>query len=160
MKEAKRHLLISLAIFAVAFLTLAIVIGANASGAIKTMSAIKEQSEAPAVIEPVQEQSNTPEIPESSNDTPQQAQTTHVAPEAVETYIEPSQPQNTTQSVSEPKMERIPFTNKPVTAGDPESYVDTYGQCPFYENAGPKGCVPPPDIECNADWSVCTYKGE
>ena len=49
----------------------------------------------------------------------------------------------------------IPFTNQPVTPGDPESYVDTVGQCPFYEMAGPKGCTPPPDIECNADWSVC-----
>lgn len=56
-------------------------------------------------------------------------------------------------------MERIPFTQKEVTPGDPESYIDTYGQCPFYENAGPKGCYPPSDIECNADWSVCSYKG-
>lgn len=159
MKEAKRDLFISLAIFAVAFLTAAIIIGANASGTVQTLSKTINQTEKP-VIEPVQEQSNNPEIPESSNNTPQQAQTTHVAPEAVETYIEPSQPQNTTQSVSEPQMERIPFTNKPVEAGNPESYIDTYGQCPFYENAGPKGCVPPPDIECNADWSVCTYKGE
>lgn len=51
--------------------------------------------------------------------------------------------------------ERIPFTNKPVTAGDPESYIGTYGQCPFYENAMEKGCFPPSDIECNADWSYC-----
>lgn len=52
----------------------------------------------------------------------------------------------------------IPFTNKDVTPGDPSSYVDTVGQCPFYEMAGAKGCVPPPDIECNADWSVCKQK--
>lgn len=51
--------------------------------------------------------------------------------------------------------ERIPFTNKPVVAGDPESYIGTYGQCPFYENAMEKGCYPPSDIECNADWSYC-----
>lgn len=53
----------------------------------------------------------------------------------------------------------IPFTNEQVTPGVPESYVGTVGQCPFYEMAGEKGCVPPSDIECNADWSVCTYKG-
>lgn len=104
-------------------------------------------------IEPVQ--SNSPEIPESSkavesvSDTPQQ----------VQTHTEPSvTPKPQQQSQEQPQPERIPFTNKPVTAGDPESYVDTYGQCPFYENAGPKGCVPPPDIECNEDWSVCTYR--
>ena len=54
----------------------------------------------------------------------------------------------------------IPFTQAPVVAGQPESYVGTVGQCPFYEMAGDKGCVPPSDIECNADWSVCTKKGE
>ena len=52
----------------------------------------------------------------------------------------------------------IPFTNKRVTPGDPASYVDTVGQCPFYEMAGAKGCYPPADIECNADWSVCKQK--
>lgn len=52
----------------------------------------------------------------------------------------------------------VPFTTKPVTPGDPESYVDTVGQCPFYEMGGPKGCVPPPDLECNADWSECHVK--
>jgi len=57
------------------------------------------------------------------------------------------------------QMERIPFTNKEVTPGDPESYQGTYGQCPFYENAMEgKGCIPPPDIECNADWSECHLK--
>ena len=67
-------------------------------------------------------------------------------------------------SASEPAktepLERIPFTNKPVTPGDPESYIGTYGQCPFYENAGEKGCYPPSDIVCNADWSVCKPKSE
>lgn len=54
----------------------------------------------------------------------------------------------------------IPFTNQPVTPGDPQSYVDTVGQCPFYEMAGAKGCVPPENLQCNADWSVCTPKDE
>ena len=60
----------------------------------------------------------------------------------------------------QPESAHIPYTNKPVTAGQPETYVDTVGQCPFYEMAGEKGCTPPPDIECNADWTVCTKKGE
>lgn len=54
----------------------------------------------------------------------------------------------------------VPFTQKKVTAGDSESYKNTVGQCPFYEMAGEKGCVPPPDIECNDDWSVCKMKGQ
>lgn len=54
----------------------------------------------------------------------------------------------------------IPFTQAPVVAGEPESYVGTVGQCPFYEMAGDKGCMPPSDIQCNADWTVCTKKGE
>ena len=54
----------------------------------------------------------------------------------------------------------VPFTNQSVTPGDPSSYVDTVGQCPFYEMAGAKGCVPPSNLQCNADWSVCTPKDE
>jgi len=68
--------------------------------------------------------------------------------------------QSAAQTKTEPQDGgHIPFTNAPVTPGDPSSYVGTVGQCPFYEMAGDKGCVPPADIECNADWSVCTYKG-
>lgn len=54
----------------------------------------------------------------------------------------------------------VPFTNQPVTPGDSASYVDTVGQCPFYEMAGAKGCTPPSNLQCNADWSVCTPKDE
>jgi len=68
------------------------------------------------------------------------------------------QPRSTVPEKTEP-LERIPFTNKHVTPGVPESYIGTVGQCPFYEIASEKGCYPPPEIECNADWSVCTYKG-
>jgi hypothetical protein len=79
----------------------------------------------------------------------------------VETYKQPSQPAaQPAAPQSEPQGAHIPFTNSPVTAGDPQSYVGTVGQCPFYEMAGDKGCVPPADIECNADWSICTKKGE
>lgn len=50
------------------------------------------------------------------------------------------------------------YTTKPVTPGDPMSYVGTVGQCPFYEIAGDKGCQVPSYLTCNADWSVCTPK--
>lgn len=72
--------------------------------------------------------------------------------------FEPVEP--TSAATDESSLERIPFTNKPVTPGDPESYIGTYGQCPFYENAGEKGCYPPSDITCNSDWSYCEPKKE
>lgn len=50
------------------------------------------------------------------------------------------------------------FTNKVVTPGDGNSYIGTYGQCPFYESAGAKGCWPPSNIVCNSDWSICSLK--
>ena len=72
----------------------------------------------------------------------------------------PVEPVGASEPAKTEPLERIPFTNKPVTPGDPESYIGTYGQCPFYENAGEKGCYPPSDIECNADWSICKPKSE
>lgn len=154
MKKAKRDLLICLAIFAVAFGTLAIISVSSASGTLQTSSEQINETEAPAIT-PVQESPEIPETPEK--------QATESAPDAteiVQTYQQPSQPQTTPQAQPKQEMERIPFTNKPVEAGNPESYVGTYGQCPFYENAMEgKGCVPPPDIECNEDWSKCEYIG-
>jgi hypothetical protein len=89
----------------------------------------------------------------------QAAESAQEAPKTVETYQQPSQPVAAPQPAADkPQGAHIPFTNEPVVAGDPESYIDTVGQCPFYEMAGPKGCVPPADIECNADWSVCKLK--
>lgn len=52
----------------------------------------------------------------------------------------------------------VTYTLKNVIPGDPLSYVGTYGQCPFYEDAGVKGCWPPSNIQCNTDWSICTPK--
>jgi len=52
----------------------------------------------------------------------------------------------------------VAYTTSPVTPGDSSSYVSTVGQCPFYEMAGAKGCVVPPNLTCNADWTVCTPK--
>jgi hypothetical protein len=69
-------------------------------------------------------------------------------------------PQTATSQPTQESGAHIPFTQAPVVAGQPETYVGTVGQCPFYEMAGEKGCTPPSDIECNADWSVCTKKGE
>lgn len=93
---------------------------------------------------------NAPQMQISENKTP-----VRQAPvERESTKTRPTVPEKTVP------LERIPFTNKDVTPGDPESYVGTYGQCPFYENAmHPKGCVPPPDIQCNDDWSHCEYIG-
>jgi hypothetical protein len=86
----------------------------------------------------------------------------------VQTYQQPSKPAPAPQAaqqapaapapVAKEQGGHVPFTNDPVTAGDPESYIGTVGQCPFYEMAGEKGCFPPADIECNADWSVCKLK--
>lgn len=107
--------------------------------------------------------------PAKINDTAQKTdvETTVTAPEgaqAVEnqkTYVDSSSTPN--QRVETPVQQEsahIPFTQAPVVSGQPESYVGTVGQCPFYEIVNEKGCVPPADIECNADWTVCTKKGE
>ena len=151
MRKAKQHLLMSLAIFAVAFVAVIVLIAASASGAVQTMSEATKAVEAPEIV-PVHTEVKK-QAPESVSDVPESVPTYQQPIEAVEA----PQPQQSVESKQQ--LERIPFTNKPVTAGEPESYVDTYGQCPFYENAGPKGCVPPPDIECNADWSKCEYVG-
>ena len=52
----------------------------------------------------------------------------------------------------------VTYTVKNVIPGDPLSYIGTYGQCPFYEDAGVKGCWPPSNLTCNADWSYCAPK--
>lgn len=89
-----------------------------------------------------------------------EAQPAPSAPVKKTTQVEPpvSQQTHNVEPVPQPESPHVPFTNEPVTPGDPASYIDTVGQCPFYEMAGPKGCYPPSDIECNADWSVCTPK--
>lgn len=136
-------------------------------GGIYTASALQQPSpvEQPSSPAPAE---NDPKPAESAKPAEKQAsEKPQEDVEIVETYVEPSKPAAqpaAPQSEPEPAKKEagghIPFTNKPVTAGDPESYIDTVGQCPFYEMAGPKGCVPPPDIECNADWSECKPKEE
>lgn len=114
----------------------------------------------------------TPKINDSAQKT--HVETAETAPEGAQavvnekTYVDSSstpnqgvkKPQSTVSEPTEQNGGHIPFTNAPVVAGQPETYVGTVGQCPFYEMAGEKGCMPPSDIECNADWSVCTKKGE
>ena len=155
MRKAKQQLLVSLAIFAVAFASVIVLIAANASGTVQTLGQQIKRSEAQQVV-PVQ--TVNAEVPQSTvNQPPESAPD---APKSVQTYQHAVVTPNAEQEQQAPvEMERIPFTDKPVTAGDPESYVDTYGQCPFYENAGPKGCYPPADIQCNEDWSKCEYIG-
>lgn len=150
MKRAKQHLVVSLTIFAVAFVAVVVFTATSASGAFQTMSEAIEKANTPEII-PV----------ESSVEEIQPRESVSEEPEQAETYTEPFvTPKSEQQQQETPQLERIEFTNKPVIAGEPESYIDTYGQCPFYENAGPKGCVPPPYIECNDDWSQCKIKEE
>lgn len=93
---------------------------------------------------------------------PEPAQDRPSKPRPTQTTTQPTTPKATAQAqpkAAEPaKTEpggHVPFTNKPVTPGEPESYIDTVGQCPFYEMVGPKGCYPPSNIICNDDWTVC-----
>lgn len=148
MTKPTRPLLISYVIFGIAialFIASAIVGASEAKRGMDDVRAAEAASQEQSAVEP----------------TPQPA-----AQEAVEN--EASEPVQATDPVSTPTAPadtaapqpqqggHVPFTQDPVTPGDPQSYVDTVGQCPFYEMAGPKGCSPPPDIECNADWSICT----
>ena len=122
---------------------------ATATGSMRSSKAQK--------VETQQTVTKTPEsVTATENQATESAQDT---PEAVETYQQPPEVKAAPQRTqNEAPAAHIPFTNEPVTAGDPQSYVNTVGQCPFYEMAGEKGCVPPPDIECNADWSDCKLR--
>lgn len=92
----------------------------------------------------------------ATQDRPETAQTAETTVEPTTQVTQPQQAQITPQQKTEPvDGGHVPFTNKDVTPGQPETYVDTVGQCPFYEMAGDKGCVPPSDIVCNADWTKC-----
>lgn len=105
--------------------------------------------------------------PAKINDSAQKTdvETTVTAPEAAQA-VQNEKTDVTSSSVPNQQVEtpvqqdsaHIPFTQAPVVSGQPETYVGTVGQCPFYEIVNEKGCVPPADIECNADWTVCTKK--
>lgn len=150
MTKPTRPLLISYAIFGVAiilFIASAIVGASEAKRGMDDVRAAETASQEQSTVEPTPAPAAQEAVEnEASEQVP-----------AVDPVSTPTAPADTT--APQPQQGgHIPFTQQPVTPGDPESYVDTVGQCPFYEMAGPKGCTPPPDIECNADWSVCTKK--
>lgn len=156
MKNPRKRLIALYVTFAISLVAV-IAVGSNLTSAVKS-TIVEDQK----MINEVPQ--DTKQIEKSEESQPSEIQQPESAPEVpqvVETYQQPSQPQTAAETPkNEAPAAHIPFTNKPVTAGDPESYVGTVGQCPFYEMAGEKGCVPPPDIECNADWSECHLKGE
>lgn len=149
-----RRLKVLYTIFGV--MVLALIVGgiSLAQPAAEQLKTIKEAS-SPEIVEPTPA-ADVNESTQSVDVTQPDVNTTSSVPAATTAPV-------VQQPAPEPaKTEaggHIPFTSQPVTPGDPQSYVGTVGQCPFYEMAGDKGCYPPADIECNADWSVCTYKG-
>ena len=149
MNKPTKPLLISYVIFGVAIAALITTAIVGASQSKPALEAFQEAQKSEQVQSPVVQ----PAAQEAVQDTPEQASDTP-APAVGGDISVPTKEQGA----------HIPFTQEPVTPGVPESYVDTVGQCPFYEMAGPKGCIPPPDIECNADWSMCNpvvdQKGE
>lgn len=160
MKKPTRPLLISYAIFGIALIAFVASAIVGASDAAQQIETVNKAPDTPAAVETAETKPSEQPAPTSEPAATDQSTT---APVTVKNQA--VAPQSTTGAVVPEKTEpldggHIPFTNKPVTPGDPASYIDTVGQCPFYEMGGDKGCVPPPDIECNADWSVCTYKGE
>jgi guanyl-specific ribonuclease Sa len=150
MTHPARPLLISYILFGIAtavFIAAMIVGASEAARGVEAVRAAETASQEQSTVEP------TP-APEAQQAVENEASEQVPAVGPVST---PTAPADT--AAPQPQQgAHIPFTQDPVTPGDPESYVDTVGQCPFYEMAGPKGCTPPPDIECNADWSVCTKK--
>lgn len=144
MTSPRRALIASYILFWVVVLIAVEVIIITAANAKPSLEALQQAQNT--------EQSENPIVPEPAQEAPQ-----NVSPEpseAVDPVSTPTAPAHSTAPAQQ-QGAHIPFTSDPVTPGDPESYVDTVGQCPFYEMAGEKGCTPPPDIECSADWSEC-----
>lgn len=147
MKKPTRPLIISYALFGIAillFVASAIVGASQVERGVEAVRAAETSDQKQTTVEPTS-QPAAQEAVENEASEPSSA---------VDPVSTPTAPADTAAPAKQ-EGGHIPFTNEPVTPGDPESYVDTVGQCPFYEMAGPKGCTPPPDIECNADWSVC-----
>lgn len=142
---------VGLFVLAAALFAWACVAGATQLGA--ELQQVKE-AEASEVVAPARDTdvpTKPAAIPETGSTNYDPATPDPVVVEKLQQEAAPAAPQQ--------QMERIPFTNKEVTPGDPQSYDGTYGQCPFYENAmGGKGCQVPSDLTCNADWSYCEPK--
>lgn len=134
----------TVAIGVIGFIALYVVATAQAQRF--SQEAVTNQTEiVPAATQPA----ITPSIP---------ADVSQDAPQTTEPATNPPAETAPVQDVKQAQGGHIPFTNEPVTPGNPESYIDTVGQCPFYEMAGPKGCYPPAGIVCNDDWTVCELK--
>lgn len=114
-----------------------------------------------ATTTPTSDSENNVNVPlrREYNVQPQAVPATPAQPNGKGEPATPATPAKPAAPAKQPQGGHIACTNKPVTPGDPLSYVGTVCQCPFYEMAGEKGCTPPPDITCNADWSNCQYKG-
>lgn len=124
----------------------AIVFGATVVNAFKQAdTAIKEYEHTNTQLEVEKKNTEATSKPEKTENPPK--------------VEEPAKKLQESPVLEEKGSPHIPFTSKEVQPGKSETYVDTVGQCPFYEIVNEKGCTPPPDIECNADWSVCTYVG-
>lgn len=136
----------------------AIIIGAT-SAASDLQQAVQNDVQQADPVQ-VDTQPKKPEAPQQSvENTPSEPTSRTSSPATVKNEAAAPRPATGGEAPKVQQPERIPFTQKEVTPGDPESYLGTYGQCPFYENAMEgKGCIPPPDIECNADWSECHLK--
>ncbi len=144
MTSPRKALTISYIIFGVAIAALVATAIVSASQAKPAMKAFQEAQKTEQFENPIVQQTAQEAVQDTPGKASVQAPTTSQTPSL----------QEPVQAAPE-QGAHIPFTNEPVTPGDPESYVDTVGQCPFYEMAGDKGCTPPADIECNADWSEC-----
>lgn len=144
MTSPRKALIRSYVLFWIVAFAAAWMVGIVAANAKPALEAVQETQNV--------QQSENPIVPQTAQEAVENK------PSEPSAAVDPvSVPTASTDTTAQPpyNMERIPFTQQEVTPGDPESYVGTYGQCPFYENAGEKGCIPPSDIECNADWTVC-----
>lgn len=153
MKNPKRSLYASYGIAIVFVLAGGAYVAANAS------TAVHDLQQAQVELKAADESDSLRAVDVNKNTTSVDNSTADVNKPAAQAPTTVHQTSNTPMPDKNGESAHAPFTNNPVTPGDPASYVGTVGQCPFYEMAGDKGCVPPPDIECNADWSVCKYKG-
>jgi len=149
MTNPRKALIVSFILFWVAVLILVEVIIFASANAKPALDALQQAQTA--------EQTENPVVPITPQDGPENKATDTSSRTSSPATVkdEAAAPQSAIGGEA-PEPQRIPFTQNEVTPGDPQSYVGTYGQCPFYENAMEgKGCVPPADLECNADWTEC-----
>ena len=137
MTRPAKPLLISYILFGVAivlFIASAIIGAVQAKPALEAFQEAQqsEQVQSPIVQPTAQEAvENTPSEPSSRTSSPATVKDQAAAPRTATGEEAPQKQQGA----------HIPFTNDPVTPGDPESYKDTVGQCPFYEMGDRKSVV-------------------